>query len=220
MLARCEGQRALFLKDLEAASQAASAGEASTLLHLLRGLSYLAGLIPVASLRPPTARRCLIRMRELLELQGRSDLCEEVLVLLGWAHMTSSQVVSYLQEAIRAFDRAVDMHRTQSPYGFKLHPYVRPYFVQATQEMIDKGYHREAMFWIWVCHWLSNAALQNDAPAGEKARFQAGFDRLLNDMGLSTPEDRTARAEPARAVAEEVFQVADEIVAQNPEIVD
>jgi hypothetical protein len=220
VLARCEREKALLLEDLEAISQPTPAGEASTCVRLLRGLSYLAGLIAVSSMRPPTARRCLLLMRELLEPQGRSDLCEEVLRLPGWAHMTQSQVESYLQEAVRAFDRAVEVHRTQSPYGFKLHPYVRPYFVQAAQEMMNEGHHREAMFWVCFFHYLSNTALQNDAPEEEKARSQAGFDRLLDGMGLSTPEDWTARAEQARAVAEEVFQVADEIVAQNPEIVD
>jgi len=140
--------------------------------------------------------------------------------VMGSGHMTRLQVKAYLQEATRAFDRAVEVYQTPVPYGFKLHSHVRPYLVEGTQEMICPGQHREAMYWIPIFHWISNLALQNDAPEKEKTRFQVGFDRLLDDMGLGTLEDWAARAEQARALAEEIFQVADEIVAQNPDIVD
>ena len=145
-----------------------------------------------------------------LEIARQLGLAEEIIAgakaVLDGAEL---QVESYLQGAMGAFDRAVEVYRTQVPYGFKLHPYVRPYFLRATQEMMDRGYHREAMIWVWVCHWISNAALQNDAPEDEKVQFQAGFDRLLEDMGLSTPEEIAAQGERTRALAEEIFQAAE-----------
>jgi hypothetical protein len=159
-------------------------------------------------------------MRELLEPVARSGLCEKALHVLRSAQMTRPPVKGYLQEAMRAFDRAAEVYQTPAPYGFKLHPHVRPYFAEGTQELIREGYHREAAFWIWVCHWLSNVALQNDATEEEKPQFQAGFDRLLSGLGLSTPQDWACRVEQARALADEVFQAADDIVAQNPEIVE
>jgi len=86
--------------------------------------------------------------------------------------------------------------------------------------MIDEGYHREAMWWISGFHYGSNAAIQNDAPESEKSQYQMGFGRLLDDLGWTSSDKRATRLEQARALADEVFQVADEIVAQNPEIVD
>jgi len=218
VLARCDYEKARFMDHLRAMRQPASPTAAG--FHLGYGLCYLAGLVAVADLRVPTHRRCLILMRELLEPRGESALCEEALDILGCRHMNRAQIESYLQEGAEIFDRAVEVKRSPSPTGHKLHAFGRPYFVQAAKEMIDEGYHREAMWWICGCYNLSNAAIQNDAPEEEKPQFQASLDCLLDDMGLSTPEDWAVRAEQARALAEEVFQVADEIVAQNPEIVD
>jgi hypothetical protein len=218
VLARCEFEKREFWERLGVRCQVGSPVE--EFLRVGRAMCYVAGIVAVAHLRQPTHRCCLILMRELLEPRGKAELCDETLRVLGYIQMSRAQVESYLQESARAFDRAVDVHRTPSPYGFKLHPHVRPYFVQAAQEMIDEGHHREAMFWICVFHFLSNAAIQNDASDEEKPQFQAIFDRLLDGLGLSTPEDWTSRVEQAKALAEEVFQVADEIVVQNPDIVD
>jgi hypothetical protein len=218
VLARCEYEKRGVSEHLEEMRQADLPADVG--LHLLFALGYVAGSVAVAHLRQPTHRRCGILMRELLEPLGKSELCEESLRVLGCSQMNRAQVESYLQEGARAFDRAVDVRRTQSPYGFKLQAHVRPYFVQAAQEMIDEGHHREAMGWTYFFHLAANMAIQNDAPDEEKAQFQAAFDRLLDDMGLSTPEDWTSRVEQAKALAEEVFQVTDEVVAQSPGIVD
>jgi len=218
VLIRCEWEKQKAMQCLEAMAQA----DSSTWLtyHLIFGLGYLAGLLSVARLEMPTHRRCLIMMRELLEPHGKLDLCEAALQVLGCAHMTRPQVEAYLQEMARAIDRAVALRDPQTPYSHKLRSHLRPYFIEGAREMISGGYHREAMWWIWMCHSVANMAIQNDAPEDEKPRFQVVWDRLMAGLGVSTPEDWTARVEQMRDLAEEIFQVADEIVAQNPEIVD
>jgi hypothetical protein len=218
VLARCEYEKRSFADELDMMYQADAPAEVAW--YLLWALVYVAGIIAVAHLRQPTHRRCLALMRELLESQGRSDLCEEALAVMGCAHMSRRQVEGYLRDTMSAFDRAVEVHRTPSPIDFKLHPHVRPYIEEGARELIREGYHREAIPCICVYHWVASKALQQDAPEEEKPLFQVEFDRLLAAMGLATREDWAARAEQARALAEEVFQVAGEIVAQNPEIVD
>jgi hypothetical protein len=86
--------------------------------------------------------------------------------------------------------------------------------------MIDEGHHREAMFWIEAFWTLALMAIQNDAPEEEKPRFQAAFERLLDDVGLRTPADWQSRLQKAGKLTEEVFKVADEIVDGNPQIAD
>jgi len=216
--ARCVHEKMRFWERFEPSYQTDSPAE--IFYRVARAMCYVAGIVAVAHLRQPTHRRCLILMRELLEPRGKSGLCEKTLRILGYSKMSRAQVESCLQEAARAFDRAVEVHHSPSRLGFKLHPHVRPYLVQAAQEMIDEGYHREAMWWISGFHYGSNAAIQNDAPESEKSQYQMGFGRLLDDLGWTSSDKRATRLEQARALADEVFQVADEIVAQNPEIVD
>jgi hypothetical protein len=218
VMARCEYEKAEVLHHLDAMGKARSPGELS--LHLVLVLNFLSGLMAVSCLGMPTHRRLLILMKELLERAGRSEVYEQALNTLGCAKMTRSQIESYLQTGISAFDRAVEVHHTPSPYGFKLHSHVRPYFMEATQEMIDEGYHREAVVWIWVLHYLSNAAIQNDAPEEEKPEFQARFEHLLSGLGLLAPQAWPSRLRQAQGLVDEIFEIANGVVETHPDIVD
>ncbi len=218
VVARCNYEKNRTLGHLEQWSEADSPFEA--LSQLWWFVNFLSGLIAVASLKPPTHRRALVLMKELLQAQDRLDLHEELLSVLGFSHMSLETVVFYLQECSVAFDRAVAVKRTPFPWDVKLHPHIRPYAIEGSQEMIDEGYHREAMFAIELFLALSIIAIQNDAPEEEKPRFQALFGRLLSDLGLTTPTDWQSRQEKARKLTEELFRVADEMIDGNPEIAD
>jgi hypothetical protein len=98
------------------------------------------------------------------------------------------------------------------PFQFKLQPHVRPYIVAGAQEMIDQGYHREAMFWISGFLMFANAAIQHDAPDAEKPIFQAKYDRLVAELGLQTPTDLATRLRDVQALADEIFAVADALI--------
>ena len=98
---------------------------------------------------------------------------------------------------MRAFDRAVEVYQTPIPYGFAIRPHLRPYHVEATQEMIDEGNHREAMYWI-TCLDTAYLALQNDAPDAEKPVFAAQLQAMQAALGFTSAEawaERVAAAE-------------------------
>jgi hypothetical protein len=86
--------------------------------------------------------------------------------------------------------------------------------------MIDEGHGREAMLWIWFGLAIANGAIQADAPEDEKPRFQAMADQLYADMGWSGLQDVASHLPQARKLADELFRVADAIVAGHPGIVD
>jgi hypothetical protein len=176
---------------------------------------FLSGLLAEASLRAPTHRRSLVLMREVLYGQGHAELHEAVLRLLGWARLGRQEVEQYLDDCAEAFDCAVAVTRTPVPFQAKLQPHVRPYLVDGAREMIVQGYHREAMFWISGFLLFANTAIQCDAPAADKPRFQALFDRLVAEMGLCTPADVAARAQEAQALADALFAVADGLVLHS-----
>jgi hypothetical protein len=215
--ARCDEERRRALQHLEGLVAAESATRFS--FQLTYVLNFLSGLLATAHLRMPTHRRLLVLLGELLESAARSKLYERALALLGCDAMSPAEVREYLEAATVAFERATEVHRTPSPFGFKLRPFVRPYLVEATQEMIDTGYHREAMVWILFFHYLSNAAIQNDAPEDEKPGFQAGFDRLLHGLGHLARATWPARVDQARAMTAEISGIADRVVEHNPDIV-
>jgi len=173
---------------------------------------FLSGLLAEANLQALTHRRSLVLMREVLHAQGYAHLHEAVLRLLGWARLERQGVEQYLDDCAAAFDCAAVVTRTPVPFQAKLQPHVRPYLVDGAREMIDQGYHHEAMFWISGFLLFANTAIQCDAPAADKPRFQAMFDRLIAEMGLSTPADVAARAREAQALADALFAVADTLV--------
>ena len=207
--ARCAYEKHIVGQALDSLGQAGAPFEA--LLPLGTLALYLSGLLAEASLRPPTHRRCLVVMRDVLHGQGCADLYETVLNLTGYGQLSRRQVDGYLDACAAAFDCAAAVTRTPVMFQFKLQPHVRPCIVEGAREMIDQGYHREAMFWIGGFLMFANAAIQADAPAQERAVFQAGLDRLIADMGLRTSADVAGRAAVARDLAAAVFDVADEL---------
>jgi hypothetical protein len=76
------------------------------------------------------------------------------------------------------------------------------------------------MFWILASVVVANGAIQVDASQEEKPYFQAKVDRLLTDMGWNTPSGVTSHLKQARELTDQVFKVADNIVAHNPDVVD
>ena len=112
-----------------------------------------------------------------------------------------------------------EMMRVAVP-GRKIGIFLGPHVVQGSKEMIVEGHHREAMSWIAALLWTSNTAIQIDAPDAEKPQYQAKLNRLLSDMGLSTDHDIQSRFQPAKELADDVFEVADDIVSRHPEILD
>jgi hypothetical protein len=211
VLARCAAERAATGESLEAMRQAGSTFE--TMVHLAGVIFGLSGLLATATLTPPTHRRSLVVIQQLLARHGRAELHEELLAALGFAHMSHASVAGYLSDSAEAFDRAVQVHRTPVIFDFKLRPHVRPYVVDGAQEMIDAGCPREAMFWIWSFILIANGAIQADAPEPDRRYFQAKADRLLDDMGWLDPAGRSARVEHVARVAGALVAVADDIVS-------
>jgi len=132
--------------------------------------------------------------------------------------MSKAQVEAYLPDCAATFDKAVEVTRTPFPLKFKLHPHVKPYFIEGSREMIEEGYHHEAVLWIAAGTMISTYAIQLDAPEDDKPRFLAAANKLLSDLRLATPEEIESRVQEAKELTEHVFKVAYFIVNENAEI--
>jgi hypothetical protein len=215
--ARCEKEKASAAKQLAAMRAAATPQE--RLDSVWAFVSALSGLLAVAQLKRPTTRRTLALLGELLDEQGRSDLHEEALTLFGSAHMSRADVQTMLDQSVVAFDRSVEVYHTPTPYGFTIRPHLRPYLSEATQEMIDEGNYREAVFWISALAGESYLVLQNDAPEEEKPEFAAQLKAMHIALGYAdAPADVwAARVASAERLAHEIYSVADTLTRLHPE---
>lgn len=215
--ARCEKEKVSADKHLVAMRAASTPLE--RLDSVWAFLSALSGLLAVAQLKRPTTRRTLALLRELLKAQGRPDLHESVLTLFGAANMSRADIQAMLDRSVIAFDRSVEVYKTPTPYGFTIRPHLRPYLAEATQEMIDEGNHREAMFWITALAGESYLVLQNDAPDGEKALFAAQLQAMHTALGYTdtSAEAWEERVESAERLAQEIYCIADALVALHRE---
>lgn len=216
VLVRCADQKMLVLGSIEKLSEAKTSMEAAFLMAWIG--KYLASLVAISFLRPVTHRRSLVVMRELLSQEDNLMLYENFLGVLGYAHLTKMQVESYLQFYSEALDLALRVKRSPIPFGFKLEPHVRRYLIDGSREMIEEGYYREAMFWIFIGIFVSNLAVQADAADEDKLHFGSEFMSILRELKFETMEDCETRLGEIKELSEEVFRAVESFIDGNPEI--
>ncbi len=215
--ARCESEKKKTLGFLDQMNRASSSIEVLT--HLWDTLNYLSGTLALAALKTPTHRRSLTLMKQILLEQNEPELHEDALRVWGAAAMDRQQVESLLQDAARCFDRAVEVQQTPTPLSFKLKPHLRPYFVEASREMIIEGNHREATFWILGCMAIGCITLLIDSPIEEQQSWQSIWQDALSEFDLDEPSSWSARCQAAEELSGWIFQVSDRIVVENGGII-
>jgi len=207
VVARCAHQKHMIEKYLELAS-------AGVMIGALRAFKYVAGIVAVCRLGTPTQRRCFTRMRgHLLEL-GELDLYEQTLDAFGCAHLSPADVDLFLDYAMAAYDAALQVRRVPPSIGLRLHPYVRPYAVEGTRELLAEGHHREAVYWIWMIHTIAQFALEFASSGKDRLSLLAAYNRLLIALSVGTPNAVRAHGERTALLTKRVFAVVDRI-AEN-----
>ena len=214
--ARCEAEKREVFGMLEIAAHIPDAIAAFGLLGYAG--TYVSAVLALASLRAITGRRSYIQMGRILENQGRTDLYERVLEIVGFAQTSREQAERYLQDAAEAFDLAVQVKRTPHPFGHKMYAHLRPYLVEGSREMMCEGYYREAMGWTMAFYVNSMQIIQIDAPSKLTPDMQAKFDECMSQFGLNGTISWQERIARAKALFRKIFIVADEIIGCNPAI--
>ena len=87
------------------------------------------------------------------------------------------------------------------------------------RDLIGRGHHREAVFWIAVTYARCLATLASDAPAAAPGHLP-GFSALLGDLGIASPADLGRRAGQVRGFLPRLGRVAEAILAANPDARD
>jgi hypothetical protein len=223
VLARLEHERLGFAGALELLRSVSATWGASGEVNIFGyTTTFLAAALAVARLCPPRlGGGTLIHLREHLAAQDRLDLHEEILTLLGVASISPRQAMRVLEEGAEAFNLALELRQKPHPFvpgEHKLFPHLRPYVIDGSRDMIEAGYHREAMPWIAALSLATTDLILYAGPEEVRAKFAARRAALLRELGFDH-DAKPARREQMRALSDRVFTLAEEIVATHPAIV-
>ncbi|MDQ3327443.1 MAG: hypothetical protein M3506_02820 [Chloroflexota bacterium] len=175
-------------------------------------------ILLAAGLKNPTVRNRYYATQQLLAEYGHMDHYETLLTLLGCARMTPQQVEEHLAALTRAFDAATAVLSTPVDFASDISEIARPIVIEGSRDLIARGYHREAVFWMLVTYSRCRKVLYNDGSPATIARFDPAFRRLLGDLGITSFSDLQQRGEQLQEVLPHVWNVAEAIIAANPEI--
>jgi hypothetical protein len=173
----------------------------------------------VAGLKNPTVRTRYVAAQRLLTEYGRSDFYEPLLDLLGCAEMNRARVEHHLAALTDAFDAAKAVIRTPFFFASDISDVARPLAIDGSRELIERGQHREAVFWIVATYARCLKVFGHDAPELTDT-FEDGFRQLVGDLGITSSADLHRRTDQVQRFLPRVWDVAEAIMADNREIED
>jgi hypothetical protein len=184
----------------------------------LFGTSVTTHVLLAAGLKNPTVRRRYMASKELLAEYGRLDFYETLLELLGCARMSRTCVEDHLAALGEVFDAAKTVIKTPFFFASDISDAARPIAIDGSRELIERGCHREAIFWIVATYSRCQKILYHDAPEETRDRFDPSFRRLLGDLGITSLADLRRRGDEVKESLPRLWAVAEAIIAANPEI--
>jgi hypothetical protein len=149
----------------------------------------LTHVLLVAAQRNPTVRKRYVAARELLEEQDRLDLYEQLIGLLGCGSWTPEQSSRHLNTMTEAFDAAAALIRSPFFFAADISADGRVVAVDGAHELIARGLHREAVFWIVATWCRCLAVFEADGMAVDTARAMPAFRAMLADLGMHSDGD-------------------------------
>ncbi|MFB7307570.1 hypothetical protein [Streptomyces sp. NPDC056192] len=168
----------------------------------------------VAALRNPTVRLRYVAAREVLATYGHDHLYPELLELLGCARLSAPVVRHHLDELADTFDTTARVAGTPFPFSSDITAQARPIAIDGSRLLIDRGDHREAVFWIVATFARCHTILAADAPELHAARTPA-FRAAVADLGITSTDDLLRRAEDVGRFLPRLWRTAEEILDKS-----
>ena len=218
VMKRCEHARGNVLDSLSRLHTAAAFHEQVTAWLFAAGITT--HILLTAGLKNPTVRRRYAAVRRLLAQHGRGDFHERLLELLGCGQMRQGQAERHLVALARAFDAAKGVVDSSYPFAADLSDAARAVAIDGSRELIERGLHREAVFWMVATSSRCQAVFHQNASQAMQEEYSNGFRALLGDLGITSFADLERRGEEVRAFLPRVWEVAEALMAANPEIED
>ncbi|MEK0100893.1 hypothetical protein WDA79_20765 [Streptomyces sp. A475] len=214
---RCEDARHRIESRLAALDRSAPFHEQVTAWLFPTGVTT--HVLLVAALRNPTVRLRYLAAREVLADHGRLRLYPALLDLLGCRNLPARRIRHHLRELTKTFDTTAEVARTPFFFSSDITPAARPIAIDGSQQLIDRGDHHEAVFWIIATFARCHTVLAADAPELHHARMPA-FLEAVSDLGISSTGDIFHRAEEVIQFLPRLWQATEDILVSNPDISD
>jgi len=214
----CEHARRRVLEHLRSSTKSAPLHDQVT--AWLFGTGVTTHVLLVAGLRNPTVRARYVAARDLLLDYGRPEFHETLLTLLGCAGMRRERVEQHLAALATVFDAAASVIRTPFPFASDLTDAARPIAIDGSRDLIERGLHREAVFWIVATYSRCQLVLHHDAPREMEEEFSPGYRELLADLGVASSADLQRRSQEVEEFLPRLWQEAEAIMAANSSIED
>ncbi|MBE0696734.1 MAG: hypothetical protein IH586_07410 [Anaerolineaceae bacterium] len=186
----------------------------------LFGTGVTTHILLVAGLKNPTVRKRYLAVRELLAEYGREDFYPPLLELLGCARMSQAQAEQHLAGLETVFDAAQAVIRTPFSFAADISQLARPVVIDGSRELIKRGDQREAVFWMAVTYSRCQQVLTQDGPPGMAERYDPAYRALVADLGIRSFADLQQRSQQVREMLPRIWEVAQAIMAANPEIIN
>lgn len=213
---RCEHARSKVLNLLRSLNVSAPFHDQVT--AWLFGAGVTTHILLAAGMRNPTVRRRYLATRELLSDYDLLNFYEPLLELLGCATMRRARAEEHLAALAAVFDATRTFLKTPYRFAADLSDVGRPVVIDGSREMIERGDHREAIFWMLATYSRCQDVLTRDAPVEIQARFRPGYQNLLADLGIASFADLQRRAEQVEQSLPQIWKAAETVIAANPEI--
>jgi hypothetical protein len=177
-------------------------------------------MLLVAGLKNPTVRRRYVATLELLAEYGHLDFYETLLEMLGCAQMSRARVERHLAALTDVFDAAKLVVKTPFFFASDISELARPIAIDGTRQLIERGTHREAIFWMVATYSRCQKVLHHDAPEQMQDKYAPGYRQLLGDLGITSFADLQQRGKRVKGLLPRVWEVTEAIMAANPGIAD
>lgn len=212
--ARCESVARKLRRNVESLDESRPFYQNATAWSFAAGLTT--HLILVAALRNPTVRKRYVAARQVLADYGHLDFHETLLALLGCADMSRDRVEQHLAAMTAAFDAAKTVVRSPFFFASDISDVARPLAVDGSRNLIERGLHREAVFWIIATYARCQQIFDHDADESMGAQFTPGFCALMADLGVASWADLQRGGDEIQAQLPQVWRVAAAIMDANP----
>jgi hypothetical protein len=184
----------------------------------LLGMSAINHILLVADLRPQIGRQSYVQVREVLTEYDRAHFYANMLEALGSVHLTRRRVSYHLDALELTFDKTLDTARSTVYYSSRISPETRTIALDGSQELLDQGHHREAMFPIATAFAHCHQALAVDAPRRMRADLLPPFEAVLHDLGIVDEDGVVTRAKDMLQFLPHVWSMTEVILANNSAI--
>jgi hypothetical protein len=180
--------------------------------------STLNHVLLVAGLQNPTVRRMFAATRDLLTTYNLLPFHETLLTLLGSVDLGLAQAENHLAATVEIFNVAKEVIKTPFFGSTNISDNGRSIAIGSSQTLIERGYHREAIFGIILTHTWCQKALYNDAPTALQEQFKPAYQQLMNDLGITSPAALQQRHAQVEEYLPHVWEVAQTVMAAHPDI--